>query len=131
MKFPIAIEPGTENFAWGVVVPDLPGCFSAGDTAEDAFENAVEAINAHCELLAEDGMDIPNPKPLAIHQANPEFAGWVWAMVDVNVSRFDGRAEKVNITLPRRLLARIDDYARAHGETRSGFLAEAARAALR
>jgi len=131
MKFPIAIEPGTENFAWGVVVPDLPGCFSAGDTAEDAFENAVEAINAHCEILAEDGMDIPNPKPLAIHQANPEFAGWVWAMVDVNVSRFDGRAEKVNITLPRRLLARIDDYARAHGETRSGFLAEAARAALR
>jgi metal-responsive CopG/Arc/MetJ family transcriptional regulator len=52
-------------------------------------------------------------------------------MVDVNVARFDGRAEKINITLPRRLLARIDDYARTHGATRSGFLAEAARAAMR
>lgn len=132
MKFPIAIEPATETTAWGVVVPDLPGCFSAGDSAEEAFANAVEAIEAHCELLAEDGLDIPVPRPLAEHQADPEFAGnWVWGMVDVDVSRFEGKAEKINITLPRRLLAKIDDYARAHGETRSGFLAEAARAAMR
>lgn len=132
MKFPIAIEPATETTAWGVVVPDLPGCFSAGDSAEEAFANAVEAIEVHCELLAEDGHDIPVPRPLAEHQADPEFAGnWVWGMVDVDVSRFEGKAEKINITLPRRLLAKIDDYARAHGETRSGFLAEAARAAMR
>lgn len=132
MKFPIAIEPATEKTAWGVVVPDLPGCFSAGDSAEEAFANAVEAIEVHCELLAEDGHDIPVPRPLAEHQADPEFAGnWVWGMVDVDVSRFEGKAEKINITLPRRLLAKIDDYARAHGETRSGFLAEAARSAMR
>lgn len=131
MKFPIAIEPGTETTAWGVVVPDLPGCFSAGDTAEEAFANAMEAIEAHCEVLADDGQDIPTPQPLATHQADPEFAGWVWALVDVDVTRFEGKAEKINITLPRRLLAKIDEYARAHGATRSGFLAEAARAAMR
>ncbi len=131
MKFPIAIEPATENTAWGVVVPDLPGCFSAGDSAEDAFVNAVEAIEAHCEILTEDGADIPVPRPLGEWQSDPEFAGWVWAMVDVDVSRFEGRAEKINITLPRRLLAKIDSYAKAHGESRSGFLAETARAAMR
>ncbi len=49
MKFPIAIEPGSDTTAWGVVVPDLPGCFSAGDTAEEAFANAAEAIDAMCE----------------------------------------------------------------------------------
>ena len=32
MRYPVAIEPGTETEAFGVVVPDLPGCFSAGDT---------------------------------------------------------------------------------------------------
>ena len=131
MKFPIAIEPATQNTAWGVVVPDLPGCFSAGDSAEDAFANAVEAIEAHCEILAEDNMDIPVPRPLAEWQSDPEYAGWVWALVDVDVSRFDGRAEKINITVPRRVLARIDAYARAHHVTRSGFLVEAARAAMR
>lgn len=131
MKFPIAIEPATENTAWGVVVPDLPGCFSAGDSAEEAFANAAQAVDAHCELLAEDGHDLPTPRGLAEHQANPEFAGWVWGMVDVDVSRYDGRAEKINITLPRRLLTKIDEYAKAHGATRSGFLADAARSAMR
>lgn len=130
MKFPIALEPGTDTTAWGVVVPDLPGCFSAGDTAEQAFANAVEAIEAHLELLADDGLDIPLPRPLDHWQADPQFAGWVWGLVDVDTSRFEGKAEKINITLPRRLLARVDEYARAHGMTRSGFLAQAAQRAM-
>jgi len=49
----------------------------------------------------------------------------------VPVERYFGPAEKLNITLPRLLLAKIDAYARAHGETRSGFLADAARMAMR
>jgi len=32
MKFTIAIEPGTKKTAFGIAVPDLPGCFNAGDT---------------------------------------------------------------------------------------------------
>ncbi|HEY9280504.1 MAG TPA: type II toxin-antitoxin system HicB family antitoxin [Eoetvoesiella sp.] len=55
----------------------------------------------------------------------------VWALVDVNTAKYDGRTEKINITLPRRLLAKIDEYAKQHHQTRSGFLAEAARAAIK
>ena len=131
MKFLIAIEPGTVTTAYGVVVPDLPGCFSAGDTLEEAFDNAREAIDAHCEFLAEDGQDVPLPAAMAVHQSNLDYAGWVWAMVDVAVESYWGPAEKVNITLPGRTLRRIDEYARAHGQTRRGFLAEAARQAMR
>lgn len=131
MKFPIAIEPGNDKTAWGVVVPDLPGCFSAGDSAEEAFANAVEAIELMCEALADNDTDIPVPRPLAELQTDPEFSGWVWALVEVDVRRFEGKAEKINITLPRRLLTRVDSYAKAHGASRSGFLAEAARQAMR
>lgn len=130
MLFPIAIEPGSETTAWGVVVPDLPGCFSAGDTPEAAFTNATEAIEAHLELLVEDGEEIPIPRPLSHWQAAPEFSGWLWSMVPVDTSRYEGKAEKINITLPRKLLVRVDAYARARGETRSGFLARLAREAL-
>jgi metal-responsive CopG/Arc/MetJ family transcriptional regulator len=45
--------------------------------------------------------------------------------------KYEGKAEKINIKLPRRLLVQIDEYAQARGESRSGFLAEAARAAMR
>jgi len=31
MRYPVMIQAGDENTAWGVAVPDLPGCFSAGD----------------------------------------------------------------------------------------------------
>ena len=130
MKFLIAIEPGTTTTAFGVVVPDLPGCFSAGDTLEEAFDNAAAAIEVHCELLAEDGHDMPQPKPMQTHQQPAEFVGWTWAVVDVPVEAFWGPSEKINITLPARVLRRIDIHAREHGQTRSGFIAQAAQAAM-
>ncbi len=131
MKFIIAIEPGTETTAFGVVVPDLPGCFSAGDTLDEAIDNAHEAIDLYCETVIEDGGNLPSVSSFSHHQANPEFAGWIWAVAEVPVERYFGPAEKINITLPRLLLAKIDDYTRLHGLSRSGFLAEAARGAIR
>jgi predicted RNase H-like HicB family nuclease len=131
MKFTIAIEPGTKKTAFGVVVPDLPGCFSAGDTIEQAFDNAREAIEACCEMLSEKNKEIPQPKPMSEWQKNREYKGWAWGIIDVPVERFFGPAEKINITVPGRLLKQIDEHAKAHGQTRSGFLTQAAVAAMR
>ena len=131
MKFIIAIEPGTETTAFGVVVPDLPGCFSAGDTLEEAMDNVREAIDLHCETLIEDGGDLPLSVGWEAHRGNPEFSGWIWAVAEVPVERYFGPAEKINITIPRLLLAKINDYVRQKGVSRSGFLAEAARRAMR
>lgn len=130
MKFIIAMEPGTESTAWGVVVPDLPGCFSAGDTMDEAMENARQAIDQQIEIMIEDGATVPTPRPLSALQSDPEFAGWVWAVVDVPVEKYLGPAEKINITVPRLMLTRIDEYAKSHGMSRSGFLVEAARSAM-
>lgn len=131
MKLTIAIEPGTRKTAYGVVVPDLPGCFSAGDTVEEAFDNAREAIAAYCETLAGDGKDLPKLRPMSEWQKDRAYKGWTWGIVEVPVERFFGPAEKINITVPARLLKQIDDYAKAHGETRSGFLTKAAIEAIR
>jgi metal-responsive CopG/Arc/MetJ family transcriptional regulator len=50
--------------------------------------------------------------------------------VDVPIEGYWGPAEKINITLPARVLKRIDAYARSHGQTRSGFIAQAAQTAM-
>ena len=131
MKFTIAIEPGTADTATGVVAPDLPGCFSAGDTVEEAFENAREAIDAYCEALAEDKGELPKTKSLTEWQADPQFEGWAWGIIDVPIEKYFGPAEKINITVPALTLRRIDAYAQQRGETRSGFLVRAAEAAMR
>ena len=130
MRFPVVLHTD-DGVRFGVTVPDLPGCFSAGDTFDEALDSVQEAIDLHLEGLIEDGGEVPAPKTIAEHRTNPDYADGVWAAVEVDVSRFDGRAEKINITLPRRLLSKIDQYAAAHGATRSGFLADAARAAMR
>jgi predicted RNase H-like HicB family nuclease len=42
MKFSVAIHKDKDS-DYGVIFPDLPGCFSAGDTIEEALANAQEA----------------------------------------------------------------------------------------
>lgn len=126
MKYPIAIEPGDEHCAYGVVVPDLPGCFSAGDTLDDAIDNAREAIELWLETVIDDGGAVPEPRTIAEHQANPEYQGWVWAVVPVDLAALSDKVERVNITLPARVLRRIDAAAKAAGESRSGFIAHLA-----
>jgi predicted RNase H-like HicB family nuclease len=126
LKYPIAIELGDEQTSFGVVAPDLPGCFSAGDSLEEAIENSKEAIALWIETTLDDGGKIPAPGQLADHLKNPEFTGWLWAVVEIDGALLDDSSERVNISLPRRILARIDRYAAAHGESRSGFLVNAA-----
>lgn len=126
MRFPLVLHTD-DGVRYGVTVPDLPGCFSAGDTFDEALESVTEAISLHLEGIVENDNEIPVPRSISQHRDNPDFVDGVWAVVDVDISRFDGRTEKINITVPRRVLAKIDSYAKAHGATRSGFLVEAAR----
>ncbi len=113
MRYPIAIELGDETRAYGVAVPDLPGCFSAGDTLDEAIDNAKEAIELWLETVIDDGASIAESGTIARHQANPEYAGWLWAVVQVDLAELSDKVERVNITLPARVLRRIDKAAKA------------------
>lgn len=126
MRYLIAIEPGDESRAWGVVVPDLPGCFSAGDTLDEAIANATESISLWIATALDESGEIPPPGSVTAHRANPDFADWIWALVEVDPALLEDQTERVNITLPRRVLVRLDAKARAAGETRSGFIAHLA-----
>ena len=126
MNYPIAIETGDDTHAYGVVVPDLPGCFSAGDTLDEAIANAHEAIALWLETMMDDGGTIPAPSSVAELQTHPEYAGWIWAVAPVDLAKLSDRAERINITLPARVLRRIDAAARAAGESRSGYIARCA-----
>jgi predicted RNase H-like HicB family nuclease len=124
VPYPVAIEPGTETEAFGVVVPDLPGCYSAGDTMEEAMAKAEEAIVAWIETALDSGQVIPQPSSVdALRKKHREWKAWVWAVVKVDPAVLDDKLERVNISLPRRVLHRLDALARAMGETRSGFIA--------
>jgi predicted RNase H-like HicB family nuclease len=124
MRYPVAIETGTETTAFGVVVPDLPGCFSAGDTLDEAVANAEESVAAWIDSALDHDEPIPSPSTLDALRADPRFTGWIFAVVSVDPALLDDTTERVNVTLPRRVLSRLDAMAKAAGETRSGFIAK-------
>jgi predicted RNase H-like HicB family nuclease len=126
MLYPVAVEAGDATHAFGVVVPDLPGCFSAGDTFEEALANAREAIELHVEGLLDAGEKVPAPSPVDKLVGDPDLKGFVWAFIDVPAEAFDNAVERVNVTIPRRVLHAIDQAAKRQRKTRSAYLAEAA-----
>ncbi len=58
--------------------------------------------------------------PIVIHKDTDSDYG-----VTVELSKISGRARRVNVTLPERLLAIMDQYATKRGETRSALIAQA------
>ena len=124
MRYPVVIHKDRKT-DYGVTVPDLPGCFSAGETLEDAMTQAVEAIECHLEGLLLDGDEIPQAQPVEAHLRNKDFAGGTWALVSVDLSRLASKTKRINITMPERVLTLVDEQARREGETRSGLLARA------
>jgi predicted RNase H-like HicB family nuclease len=127
MLYPIYIHVGDEKHAHGIEFPDFPGCFSASDDWQDINRMAQEAVECHMS-----GENLPVPAPTALEKlvADPKYAGGVWMLVDLDVSRIDPAPQRVNVSLPRFLLSQIDEYAQAHHLTRSGFLAKAAQEAM-
>jgi predicted RNase H-like HicB family nuclease len=50
MKFNVILEPAEEG-GFNVTVPALDGCFTQGETEEEALKNAKEAILCYLEGL--------------------------------------------------------------------------------
>ena len=125
MRYFAAIEmPTDSNTAYGVVVPDVPGCFSAGDTFEEALENAKEALVMQLEDMLERGLELPVPSPPEdIARAH---SGWTISDLEINPSQLSGKAIRVNITIPEWLLHDVDKRAGELKMNRSAFLADAA-----
>lgn len=73
---------------------------------------------------------MPEATALEVLATDPQFAGGVWMLTDVDLDRIDASPVRLNISLPAHLVEQIDAYARRHGATRSGFLAQAARQAM-
>ena len=69
----IALVHKDEDTSYGVSFPDVPGCISAGDTFEDAIENATEALAGHLALMRADRDDIPVPRSFEELRRDPLF----------------------------------------------------------
>lgn len=131
MRYVVVVDgkPG----AYGVVVPDFPGCTSGGDSIEEALHNVIEAMSLWAEAAHDAGETLPQPRSVEALRKDPDVAetmaeGGMFATAPLLLET--GRPAKANISLDAGLLAAIDEAAAALGLTRSAFLASAARAKI-
>ncbi len=124
MRYPVVIHKDP-NSDFSVTIPDLPGCFSAGSTLDEAITMAQEAAECHIEGLLIDSEPVPTPSDIEVHKDNPLYDGGIWALVEVDISKLSLKSKRINITMPERLIKTVDQYAKRYGSSRSGLLSQA------
>jgi predicted RNase H-like HicB family nuclease len=125
----IAILEKEENTLWGVHFPDLPGCVTAGSTADEAASRAQDALRIYMETMAPDET-MPSPRNLEELKGDPEIAGLFASgaiAFRVPVVAGHGRPVRVNLSVDSETLSAIDEAAETSGLTRSAFMVRAAQ----
>ncbi len=125
MTFYVGILDGSDD-VWGVRIPDCPGAYGAGESAEAAAASAIKGLTAWADATLKDGASLPAARSLAdIFAAGEMEPGETAILIPLLLN--SGRSIRVNTTFDAGLLEAIDEAAAQRGVTRSAFLASAAR----
>ena len=125
----IAVVHKDAKSDFGVSFPDFPGCITAGSSIDEAKDMAHDALSLHIKGMMEDGENIPAPSKLEDIMDDPDYSD-VAAILIVSVSETKTRSVRVNITVPKDMLRKIDKVAKKRGMSRSSFLVHAAQNAI-
>jgi predicted RNase H-like HicB family nuclease len=125
----VAVIHKDEDTAYGAYFPDLPGCFAAGDTEDEALENLRVSLRMYADDLAEEGHRLPRPRTVRETVADPEVKDAIWdgyGFIVLVPLLHASRKRRVNVSLDPALIAAVDEAARIAGTNRSDFLANVA-----
>lgn len=124
--YPAVLERGPRG-TFGAWFPDFPGCVAGGKSQEEAVERAEKALAQAVEALAETNR--PMPEPTAVERIALPKGCVPLAYFIVGVEPPDP-SERVNVYLPKSLIARVDNRAAELGMSRSSFFGLAVTRAL-
>jgi predicted RNase H-like HicB family nuclease len=122
MRHYIGIVHKDAKSDYGISFPDFPGAVTAASSLDEAVEMAAEALALHVEGMLAEGETIPEPSSVEQLQATHPDGSLV-----VVPLKSDALAQRLQVTLPAPIVRRIDAQIERWGQTRSSFLAEAAR----
>jgi predicted RNase H-like HicB family nuclease len=115
--YPAVLERGAKN-TFGAWFPDFPACVAGGTSPEQAIEKAQGALAQAIYEHAEKDQPLPKPTPFEAIVL-PKDCDLV-AFFAVTAEPPDP-SERVNVYLPKSLIARADTRASELGMSRSSF----------
>ena len=108
---------------FSVFFPDVLGCISGGETFEEAYINAIEALTLHLSSMVEDKEDVPI---VNINNAQKEAEGDILVMIEPNrllLSKLvKGKSKRISATIDEYILALSDEKLKNHHLNRSNVI---------
>ena len=101
LTYPACFYKDDVSGEYAVVVPDLPGCVSGGDSLANAILMATDAASGWVLDELEDGKNIPIAS--ALEDVCPDFGGFVNVLVldmDTYAEKYGNKAVRKNLTIP-------------------------------
>jgi predicted RNase H-like HicB family nuclease len=124
MRYYIGIVHEDKGSDFGVSFPDFPGAVTAASSLDEAIGMAAEALALHVEGMLAEGEAIPDPSSFDRVRDNPDYRDGLPVLVPL---KSDALAQRLQVTLPALIVRRIDEHTEKWGQSRSSFLAEAAK----
>ena len=126
---------GPRGRVYGVSFLDFPGFASGGRTVDEAIARGRETLAFHVAGMIEDNDAMPALRSLEELRADKDVARETRdvkrvCLVEVPFE-LPGKPVRANISIEDRLLDAVDRAAKTRGQSRSAFLAEAAREKIR
>lgn len=100
--YPVCIYQGDVS-GFTVIVPDLPGCVTEGETVEAALEQAIDAASGWVLDELEDGKSAPKPTDISKVKADEYKNGFVSIImldIDAYAEKYGQKAVRKNCTIP-------------------------------
>lgn len=111
-----------------VEFPDLPGVFTCGDTEEEAFRNASEALGLHLFGMEEDGDEIPHPRKIV--DLDLDYTHQAAVLVTVNMPLVRARVQRASVKKTLTIPKYLNDLGELNGINFSVVLQEALKEKL-
>lgn len=101
LKYPVTLEAAPEG-GYVVEIEDLPGCYSQGETVEEAIEMIEEARRLWLEVAYAEGLDIPEPR------SEQEYSGKFFIRAPKSLHRkLDQMAKREGVSLNQYLVTTL------------------------
>ena len=120
MKYPVAVW--NTDGVYTAEVPDLPGVITEADSIAELESAVKEAATGWMECEIDAGNDIPLPTSVENHMNNADYKDCLWLLTDFNLDEVSDKIERVNISIPSRVLRKLDALAKTAGDSRSGYI---------
>lgn len=108
MQYPIAIYKDPNGYT--AIIPDIPTLTATGSDMAEVIAIARHVVLNHLLALIQEDLPLPEPSAVSERVNESKFAGYIWAVVHIELSRLIGDSIELTIRLPAKVITHVHQH---------------------